>query len=1134
MVRRQSIPGTCEIHSAPVPPEPPDVTISIHSADEDEDALLDHYCALYSSNIDQKAASAQLWHRRLKLSERKIRRTAKVTRGLDIKKNTCFPQKCLDCAEANQQYCHHVRAAPSPERVRNPGERLLIDIDESDVIGNNGERYTLGIEDEGSAYRVEKITKSKTPITILIIRHVRHVIRRFHPTAMNIHIDRGGELLTNQLKEFCDRHGIRLTYAAVGASNQNATVERGHRAVQEIERAIRVQAGTPDATWPISRRYALQIHNASLKEGREITGEEAWTRRRPNMSRFKVYGCECVVKLKQRGKATTVPRRGIRGIFLGLHPQSKSYLVFVPILDKVIDSPHVTFAEDILPQRSSSESSGNGNVDEVSTAASDDDKGGYYASDDDHEDETIKQTAAEQLVEVTNLLMPEDDTDSLYTPSDDNVDSDEEDEPSSHQLQREPSQFQRESTQCQRESSQFQRESTRPKRTWKPSMRHLESIANEENGDGLRTRTATSFGRSFLLHSKKPMRTETQRQRDATEHILRARHMEAVHTDATVSVLMHLAMPYAQALVTASEAIKNERDKEPDPKSRREALRSPYASEWIQAEVDEMAKMHEHGVVEFVPYEEGMNVIDTKFAYKNKRDKYLRHERFKARWCCRGDQEIVTDDSMDSYAATLRMVSLRTLFAKAAKHKQRVHCVDVKNAYLNSIYPDSAPPIYLRQPKGYVDPARPNHVLRLRKGLYGLRISGRLWADDFSGTLKKLRYERFNYEPCMYRRWSDELQTFTFLAHYVDDVYITGPTDEFIEHAKEELKQYYELSDQGLAEFALGITVEWFSDGVALHQRGYINKLVEDFGLKDAKQTSWQPLPSGIKLERPKEPPDTETAKHLQNLPYRSLVGAMAYLALCTRPDIAHTIGVLSRYLDCYRDEHWQAAIHLLRYLKTTRNRVLLYRYGQTDEEFAYSRAKEKVNPSDENEGVTFADSDFAKCPDTRRSTGGYVIMYNGSAVDWKSKRQGQTTTSTCEAELVQLSLTGRATLWYRRFLNEYNPIQEGQRKRRPTRMYEDNQTTIKLLRRKDKISQRTRHIDISQFWLAEQEDAQEIEIAYVASEENVADIMTKPLPIVTHRYLCKKLGMVDIPSLDQQESEDRNDHAERERNDTR
>jgi hypothetical protein len=211
------------------------------------------------------------------------------------------------------------------------------------------------------------------------------------------------------------------------------------------------------------------------------------------------------------------------------------------------------------------------------------------------------------------------------------------------------------------------------------------------------------------------------------------------------------------------------------------------------------------------------------------------------------------------------------------------------------------------------------------------------------------------------------------------------------------------------------------------------------------------------------------------------MVGSMLYLAISTRPDISYAVGELARFMAAPTSVHWQAAKGLLRYLAGTAAFGLVFGGG---------------------EGlVGYTDADYAGCPDTRRSTGGYLFMMGGAAISWSAKRQPTVSLSTVEAEYVAASQAVREAVWLK-LLEEELDVHGG-----AVNIYADNQGAIKLLKN-PVISARSKHIEVAYHFARERVQRGDVEFKFVRSEEMLADVLTKALPKPKHLYCVQGIGL--------------------------
>ena len=151
-----------------------------------------------------------------------------------------------------------------------------------------------------------------------------------------------------------------------------------------------------------------------------------------------------------------------------------------------------------------------------------------------------------------------------------------------------------------------------------------------------------------------------------------------------------------------------------------------------------------------------------------------------------------------------------------------------------------------------------------------------------------------------------------------------------------------------------------------LSQEKYIENVLDRFNMKSAKLVG-TPLATHFKLSTDLCPCDDKEKEEMTKIPYASVVGSLMYAMVSTRPDIAHSVGVVGRFLVNPGKQHWEAVKWILRYLKGTSHHCLCF--------------------GDNNivlEG--FTDADMAGDMDTRKSTTGYLYTFAGATVSWVSR----------------------------------------------------------------------------------------------------------------------------------------------------
>jgi hypothetical protein len=205
-----------------------------------------------------------------------------------------------------------------------------------------------------------------------------------------------------------------------------------------------------------------------------------------------------------------------------------------------------------------------------------------------------------------------------------------------------------------------------------------------------------------------------------------------------------------------------------------------------------------------------------------------------------------------------------------------------------------------------------------------------------------------------------------------------------------------------------------------------------------------------------------------------SIVGSLLYASMVSRPDITYSVQALSRHFQSTGPEHLVAAKRVLKYLKGTIDKGIIYR-GHKDPDHSTSL-------------IGYSDSDWGSDIDTRRSTTGYIFTLNSGAISWGSKLQPTVALSSAEAEYMAVSSAVQEGVHLRQLLGDL-----GYRLDEPTTIYEDNMGCI-ALSNNPVFHKRTKHIDIRYHFVRERVESGVIEIKYLPTNQQLADIFTKPL----------------------------------------
>ncbi|XP_071916242.1 uncharacterized mitochondrial protein AtMg00810-like [Coffea arabica] len=334
------------------------------------------------------------------------------------------------------------------------------------------------------------------------------------------------------------------------------------------------------------------------------------------------------------------------------------------------------------------------------------------------------------------------------------------------------------------------------------------------------------------------------------------------------------------------------------------------------------------------------------------------------------------------------------LLALAAQKGWLIHQLDVKSAFLNGYLEEE---IFVEQPKGFAVQEKENKVYHLKKALYGLKQAPRSWYSRIDAHLMNLGFEKSLSEFTLYIKKVDG--EIVVISLYVDDLLVTGSSKELIDKFKKEMEDVFEMTDIGMMSFFLGMEIQQKQNEVFLCQQKYAKEVLKNFNMEGCKSTA---TPMNQKEKFCKE----DGAEKVDEEPYRSLIGCLMYLTT-TRPDIMQAVSLLSRYMHCASEIHFQAAKRILRYVKDTVD------YG-----IRFSQVKDFNFHG-------FSDSDWARCADDMRSTSGYCFTFGSGIFSWCSKKQDVIAQSTAEAEYVAAAAAVNQSLWIRKLMTNLHMKQE-------------------------------------------------------------------------------------------------------------
>ena len=316
-----------------------------------------------------------------------------------------------------------------------------------------------------------------------------------------------------------------------------------------------------------------------------------------------------------------------------------------------------------------------------------------------------------------------------------------------------------------------------------------------------------------------------------------------------------------------------------EPVSYKQALRSPQSGEWEAAIKSEYDSLVSRKTWTLVPCPAGRKLVDSKWVFKLKRDANGQIARYKARLVARGFTQEKGVDYHETFAPTVRVISIRTLLALAAYNDWEVEQLDVVTAFLEA---DIEEEIYMRQPEGFrhFDINGEERVCLLKKSLYGLKQAPRNWNKTITAWLEEYGFTQSKVDPGIYV-FIKEGELYV-LALYVDDSIIVGPAGSFIVGFKSAFGERFNVQDLGPVSWLLGMTVERDrgSRTIRIGQQQYVLDMLERFNMMGCK-----PVGSPMAVDALSNCVETSTSRLPPGLvPYQSLIGSLLYASVSTRP----------------------------------------------------------------------------------------------------------------------------------------------------------------------------------------------------------------------------------------------------------
>ena len=506
-----------------------------------------------------------------------------------------------------------------------------------------------------------------------------------------------------------------------------------------------------------------------------------------------------------------------------------------------------------------------------------------------------------------------------------------------------------------------------------------------------------------------------------------------------------------------------------EPKTFREAMCSKHRDDWLIAVNNELASQYKNetwSLIDKNTLPKNTPILRSGWVFKckmNPDDTF----KFKARLVIKGYADKNEYDLFETYSPVARMMDVRFFLSVANKYNLDIHQLDVTTAFLHGTLEKS---VYMTIPEGYKnrDTLMKTKVCHVKKALYGLKTSPKVWYNKVKDELSKLKFSVYVFQSCIFV-WRCG-NRFILILLYVDDILIIGNCPEKITELKKYLAKIFEIKDLGPPKKFVGFEIVRNREckTLLLHQSTLINNILKRFDMQNC--TPVDTPCSTLAAEKKTLTRCFESLESLERkMPYREVVGSLMYIANGTRPDIAFSVNIVSRNQDKYTIDDYTKVKRILKYLQGTKHMGLIFRGNFDNIE-------------------CFVDASLGTNDISGKSTTGFVVKMFGDVISWRSKKQVHVALSSAEAEFIAMSVACKEVVCLKEMAKrllklDILPV-----------IYEDNTSAIKMAKTED--SQSLKHIvKLCFHYIRFEAIKRNVEIKWISTADQIADALTKAVP---------------------------------------
>nr|CAN59936.1 hypothetical protein VITISV_001878 [Vitis vinifera] len=415
--------------------------------------------------------------------------------------------------------------------------------------------------------------------------------------------------------------------------------------------------------------------------------------------------------------------------------------------------------------------------------------------------------------------------------------------------------------------------------------------------------------------------------------------------------------------------------------------------EWQHAMRAELQALESNNTWSLCTLPPGKTTVGYKWLYRVKyhADGFI--ERYKARLVAKGFTQQEGVDFFYTFSPVAKMVTVKVLLSLASIYNWHLTHLDVNNAFLHGNLSEE---VFMHLPPGYHREGEP--LLPSNTVYYSLFI--KTAGNDFIALLV-----------------------------YVDDIIVASNNKIAADNLKNSLNKSFKLKDLGNLKYFLGLEVARSAKGILINQRKYALELLSETGYLGCKPAK---TPMQLNMQLSQDDGELLTDPNM----YRRLIGKLIYLTI-TRPNLTYSMNKLIQFLSQPRRPHLQAVYRILQYIKGSPGKGIFF------------------SASSSLQLKAFSDSDWAACPDSRKSVTGFCIFLGDSLISWKSKKQRTVSRSSAEAEYRAMAHVTCELTWFISLLKDL-----GVPHTQLALLYCDNQAALHIAAN-PVFHERTKHIEI-------------------------------------------------------------------------